>query len=171
MGLEISSQSFRATQSRHYPALAFACLPALASLAMIYADQVLGATQQSIASLASNPANAITAETLQTLRVLSSGFVITSLLWASTLAMLIDRRYVAAAAFLATAAVCSLFGVIHSPLASSPLALPWQIPLDALPTPAAARTPIVMASAYGACALVVLACGVGLPRDLKNRQS
>jgi AGZA family xanthine/uracil permease-like MFS transporter len=171
VGLEISSQSFRATPPRHYPALAFACLPALASLVMIYADQVLGATQQSIASLASNPATSMTAETLQTLRVLSSGFAITSLLWASTLAMLIDRRYASAAGFLLTAAACSLFGVIHSPLAGSPLAMPWDLPLDALPTSAAAHTPIAMASSYAATAAVVFAGGYWFAgREIKNPQ-
>lgn len=171
VGLEISSQSFHATPSRHYPALAFACLPALASLAMIYTDQVLGATQQSIASLAENQVTATTAQTLQTLRVLSSGFVITSLLWASTLAKLIDRRYAAAAGFLITAAMCSLFGIIHSPLAGSPLAMPWNLPLDALPTPAAARTPIVMASSYAATAVAVGVCGYWFAkREVRSHQ-
>ena len=159
VGLEISSQSFHATPARHYPALAFACLPALASLAMIFADQVLDATGQSIISLTKDPAAVVAAGKLQTLRVLSSGFVITSLLWASTLAMLIDRRYAAAAGFLLSAGVCSLFGIIHSPLAGSPLAMPWNLPLDQLPTPAAARTPIIMASSYFATALAVFVGG------------
>jgi AGZA family xanthine/uracil permease-like MFS transporter len=160
VGLEISSQSFHATPQRHYPALAFACLPALASLAMIFADQVLDATQHSIVSLAKNPAGAVAAANLQTLRVLSSGFVITSLLWASTLAMLIDRRYPAAAGFLLTAGLCSLFGIIHSPLNGSPLAMPWNLPLDQLPTRAAARTPAIMAAAYLATALTVFIGGL-----------
>ncbi|HWB11156.1 MAG TPA: permease [Pirellulales bacterium] len=159
VGLEISSQSFHATPPRHYPALAFACLPALASLAMIFADQVLDATQQSIFSLTKNPAAAVAAGNLQTLRVLSSGFVITSLLWASTLAMLIDRRHAAAAGFLLSASLCSLFGVIHSPLAGSPLSMPWSLPVDQLPTPAAAHTPVVMAASYFAAALAVFVGG------------
>jgi AGZA family xanthine/uracil permease-like MFS transporter len=159
VGLEISSQSFHATPPRHYPALAFACLPALASLAMIFVDQALDATQQSIVSLAQNPAGAAVAANLQTLRVLSSGFVITSLLWASTLAMLIDRRHAAAAGFLLSAGVCSLFGIIHSPLSGSPLAMPWNLPVEQLPTPDAAHTPFVMAAAYLATALAVLAGG------------
>src|SRR5205807_6615906 len=41
VGLEITSQSFRATPTRHYPALALAILPALAYLATIPADMVL----------------------------------------------------------------------------------------------------------------------------------
>ncbi|HET6882953.1 MAG TPA: permease, partial [Pirellulales bacterium] len=165
VGLEISSQSFHATPVRHYPALALACLPALASLVMIFAEQVLGATQQSIATLADQPASAALAETLQTLRVLASGFVVTGLLWASTLAMLIDRRFWSAAAFLITAAACSLFGIIHSPLAGSPLMLPWSLPINSLPFAAAARTPLVMAAAYSSMALTVVACGYWLRTD------
>ena len=42
VGLEISAQSFLATPKRHYPALVLACVPALAFLAYLYADQLLG---------------------------------------------------------------------------------------------------------------------------------
>ncbi|HEX7377864.1 MAG TPA: permease [Pirellulales bacterium] len=174
VGLEISSQSFHATPTRHYPALALACLPALASLVMIFVDQALGAMGQTIATLAREPAGGVTAESLQTLRMLSNGFVVTSLLWASTLAMLIDRRYWSAAAFLLTAAVCSLFGVIHSPLPDSPLLLPWNVPLERLPFAAAARTPLLMAAAYAAMAATAIGCGLwfcpaNAPRDRRNR--
>ena len=41
VGLEISAQSFLATPKRHYPALVLACVPALAFLAYLYADQLL----------------------------------------------------------------------------------------------------------------------------------
>ncbi|MGH7138820.1 MAG: permease, partial [Pirellulales bacterium] len=169
VGLEISSQSFRATPVRHYPALALACLPALASLVMIFADEILGVTHQSIASLARQPASVLTAESLQILRTLANGFVITSLLWASTLAMLIDRRFLAAGGFLCTAAVCSLFGVIHSPLPASPLILPWNVPIESVPFAAAAHTPVVMASAYAAMALCVVVFGYCLGRTAPER--
>ena len=42
VGLEIGAQSFRATPTRHYAALALAMLPALAYLAMIPLDMALG---------------------------------------------------------------------------------------------------------------------------------
>ena len=41
VGLEISAQSFLATPKRHYPALVLACVPALAFLAYLYAEQLL----------------------------------------------------------------------------------------------------------------------------------
>lgn len=159
VGLEIASQSFHATPERHYPALAFACLPALASLVMIFAERILGATGHSLTSLGASPATVTLADALQTLRTLSNGFVITSLLWASTLAMLIDRRYWSAAGFLSSSAACSLFGVIHSPLAGSPLALPWNLPVATLAAPSAGQTPVIMATSYTAMALVVLVGG------------
>ena len=70
-------------------------------------------------------------ETLQnemlTLRVLSGGFIVTSLLWASALAALIDHQLKRAGIYYGVAAGCVLFGLIHSPLPGSPLFLPWEL--------------------------------------------
>ena len=119
IGLEITSQSFQATPKRHYPAVALACIPALAYLALIYADKVIGENNIQL-----SPA---LGEEIQTLRILSNGYIVTSLLWASTLAAIIDRRLRTTAIFLLITAICALFGVIHSPLAGSPMYLPWQL--------------------------------------------
>ena len=62
-----------------------------------------------------------------TLRLISSGYIVTSLLWASALAAIVDRRLQAAGTFLLVAALCTLFGVIHSPLPGGSVFLPWQI--------------------------------------------
>jgi AGZA family xanthine/uracil permease-like MFS transporter len=202
VGLEITAQTFHATPRKHYAAVAFACLPAMAALALIFFDQIqgqyagqVGMLQQSLAALedsssaVSTPLSDVVQErleavketaatlenmagnpsvnkigeplgplgkNLQTIRMLAAGFIMTSLLWASTLAAIIDRRLSLAATYLAIAAVCSLFGVIHSPLPGSPLVLPWKLP-DYLPHGAAGQTPFYMAAAYGitAAALVV----------------
>jgi AGZA family xanthine/uracil permease-like MFS transporter len=61
---------------------------------------------------------------VETLRLLGNGFILSALLWAAAAAMLIDRRLLAAAAFLAVASLGSLCGVIHSPLASGGLFWP-----------------------------------------------
>lgn len=95
IGIEITAQSFHVTPRRHFAALAIACLPALAKLVMINQPQ--------------SPAN-------DTLQQLAGGFIITSLIWASALAFIIDRKFFSAAAFFLAAAVCTLFGVIHSPI-------------------------------------------------------
>ncbi|MGI8978737.1 MAG: permease [Pirellulaceae bacterium] len=118
VGLEITAQSFRATPKRHYPAVALACVPALAALAMIYVDKLvpLGA------KIAGTPMEA----EVGTLRILANGFIVTSLLWSSALAALIDRKLFWAAAFFLVAALCAAFGIIHSPAPGSPLFVPWE---------------------------------------------
>jgi AGZA family xanthine/uracil permease-like MFS transporter len=93
---------------------------------------------------------------IQTLRMLAGGFIITSLLWASAVAALIDRRMSLAAGYFAVAAGCSLFGIIHSPMPGSPLMNPFSLPSN-LPDNAAGQTPLYMAAAYGCVCLLLLA--------------
>ena len=133
VGLEITSQSFQATPRRHYPAVALACVPALASLALLFIDKLL--SEMAGKGLAFAQLGSDLQGELTTVRVLASGFVLTSLLWASALAALIDRKLVMASACFAIAAFCALFGVIHSPLPGSPLFLPWQLDSAAQATP------------------------------------
>jgi len=143
VGLEITAQSFHATPDRHYPAVALCCLPAMASLAMIFVGNVLAESGKSLDDL--SPTLALQ---IQTLRVLAAGFIVTSLLWAASLAAMIDGKLRVAAAFMACAAVASLFGVIHSPFPDSPLALPWNLPSE-LPNYAHTLSPLRVATAYG----------------------
>jgi AGZA family xanthine/uracil permease-like MFS transporter len=150
VGLEITAQSFHATPKRHYPAVALACVPAMGYLVMLFVDPLLGATGADLASLP--PA---LAGQLQTLRVLSGGFIVTSLLWASALVALLERRLATAAGVLALAALGSAFGVIHSPLPGSPLVVPWHLP--ELPEAAAPMTPVLLATGYLIAAGVLLA--------------
>lgn len=161
VGLEISAQSFLATPKRHYPALVLACVPALAFLAYLYADQILGGIgiqslseqsslrpdlRQALDALAANAVGnqpltdqLKTVESafrirpdllsdLHTVHILKQGFILTSLLWASLLAMAIDRRMNQAALFTAIAGVFTLFGLIHSPLSNNALFLPVALP-------------------------------------------
>ena len=156
IGLEITAQSYRATPKRHYAAVALACAPALAFLAMTFVDEVLVAVNTTLDDLPS----ALSVK-LYTLRILSAGFIVTSLLWSSALALLIDRRLIAAAVVFGTAAVCSFFGVIHSPLPGGPIILPWN---DYHWTPAmATQTPYHIASAYAVVAGLLLAWNATIP--------
>ncbi len=151
VGLEITAQSFRATPAHHYPALALAALPALAYLATIPLGRVL-----------TPDAPAFWQPVFITLRCLANGFIVTSLLWAASLAALLDGRSRAAAGYLLAAAVFAFFGVIHSPLADSPLGLPTQVieRLERLPAEAQAaallQTPYHWTAAYVAAALLFL---------------
>ena len=64
------------------------------------------------------------ADAVLALRLLGNGFILTALLWAAAAAMIIDRRLLAAAAFLSGASLGSLCGLIHSPLGSGGLFWP-----------------------------------------------
>ena len=122
VGLEISAQSFLATPRRHYPAVAFACLPALAFLAMNLPGRIFGdeAFQENPPALSE-----FLMTDLKTLTMLSSGFILTSLFWAWALAAGIDKRLKLASIVLAIAGAFTLFGVIHSPLLGNQLFLPF----------------------------------------------
>ncbi|WP_390621595.1 permease [Roseimaritima sediminicola] len=118
IGLEISSQSFLATPRRHYPAVALACLPALAFLALHMPGRMMPA-------VAADQVAADVQRDLLTMRMLSNSFILTSLLWAWALVAVIDRRLLLAAAVFAVTGVFTLFGVIHSPATTNSVALPF----------------------------------------------
>ena len=96
IGLEISAQSFHVTPKRHYAAIAIACLPAMAQLLKIFQSQ---------------------SEDSAIVNQLAGGFIMTSLIWASALAFIIDRKLLWAAGFFLAASLLSVLGVMHSPIA------------------------------------------------------
>jgi AGZA family xanthine/uracil permease-like MFS transporter len=158
VGLEITAQSFHATPVRHYPAVAFACIPALAYLALITINQVLPEAGKPFDQLRPGTQHWVAAAT-----ILSGGFIVTSLIWGAALAHLIDGRVGATAAALALAGVFSWFGVIHSPLPSGAIMPPSRVvaELEAQGRAAATagQTPYHWAAAYGAATAVALALG------------
>ncbi len=128
IGLEITSQSFAATPKRHYAAVGLACVPALAFLAVNFVGQMFGdplllANKISIAELK----NGALREALTTANLLSHGFIVTSLIWASALAVAIDRKLKSASLYMAIAGVCAFVGIIHSPLDNGAIFLPISI--------------------------------------------
>src|SRR5207245_1566636 len=102
---EITAQSFHATPVKHYPAVALACVPALAYLAVLALNQVLPQAKPFVEF------SAATRHWIQTATILSGGFIVTSLLWGSVLSHLIDGRIRPAVISLVLAGVCALFGV------------------------------------------------------------
>ncbi|MGE0758523.1 MAG: permease [Pirellulaceae bacterium] len=125
IGLEITAQSFYATPQRHFAAVAIACVPALAALALIYCDKLQGALLAH--GIGTDQLNSVLRAEIETVRVLASGFIVTSLLWASALAALIDRQLPRAAGYYTIAGLCSLFGIIHSPLPDNRIFWPWEL--------------------------------------------
>lgn len=151
VGLEITAQSFGATPRRHYPAVALACLPALAYLVLIYVSPLVAAPE------AWNRLPPTQQHEIDAMRILAGGFIITSLLWSAMLASLIDRRLGAAALYLLVAALASLFGVIHSPLPGNPMFLAWSMPPGL--TAWQYSVPWRLATGYALAALVFAAWG------------
>jgi len=113
-GLFLSQASFQHTSP---------WAPVDQSIGKVFGDPALIGAQVSIESIQ----NKTLAAEVQTLRILSNGFIVTSLLWASAMAAIIDRRLAIAATFFAVTAAATLFGVIHSPFSDGRMFLPWQI--------------------------------------------
>ena len=155
IGLEITAQSYHATPRRHYAALALACVPAMAKLVVIYAGQIIGVSGSSLEVIFQR--DATLGHALQTMQMLSGGFIVTSLLWASLLAAIIDRRLYLSGLVLVICGAFTLFGVMHSPFPDEQLFWPWAIP--ELPEAAAEQTPIHMAAAYFVAAALMFAWG------------
>ena len=157
VGLEITAQSFHATPIKHYPAVALACVPALAYLAVLALKQVLGEAKPF--EQWSPPAQ----HWFQTVTILSGGFIVTSLLWGSILTHLIDGRVRPAVISLVLAGACALFGVIHSPLPAGPIVLPneaiRQLNEQKRFEASKLQTPYHWAAAYGVSAALLLALG------------
>jgi AGZA family xanthine/uracil permease-like MFS transporter len=158
VGLEITAQSFQATAKRHYPAVALACVPALAYLALIALNQVLPETGKPFDQL-SLPVQ----RWVETVLILANGFIVTSLLWATTLVHLIENKVRAAALTMGMAAVFAWFGIIHSPLPASPI-LPAgevvaRLEKEGRAKAAELQTPFHTSGAYVAVAVVVLGIG------------
>ena len=159
VGLEITAQSFRATPTRHYPAVALACVPALAYLATLAIGTFVAPDPGTFAALRPDKQ-----QYLQTMTILAGGFIVASLLWGTTLAHLIDGRTRPAIVALLLAAACSLFGVIHSPLPGSPIVAPGEaihlLRQAGRFEATAAQTPYHWAAAYGLAALLLVALDV-----------
>jgi AGZA family xanthine/uracil permease-like MFS transporter len=158
VGLEITAQSFQATPRRHYPAVALACVPALAYLALIAINRVLPETGKPFSAL--SPA---VQHWVETDLILSNGFIVTSLLWGTALAHLIDGRLRASAATTLLAGSFAWFGVIHSPLPSGPIIPPSEavarLKEEGRFQAAERQTPYHWAAAYGAVTVTLLAIG------------
>ncbi len=165
VGLEITAQSFHATPARHYPALVFAMLPALAYLITIPVKSIVGDVP-TVPLLRDGPM------VMQTLYCLSNGFIITGMLWAAALAMIIDGRLRWAAGYFAIAAGCTLVGIIHSPLPAETVGLPHAV-LAAVPPlfqeAVRYQTPYHWAGAYGLIVVVLALLEVVRPKE-KERE-
>ena len=163
VGLEIAAQSFLATSRRHYAAVALACVPALAFLAINFPNQMFGDARLFDAGINSGTlADPELKAKLATLGILSSGFILVSLLWAWILAAIIDHKFTTASIVLLFTATFTLFGLIHSPLpGNNRIYLPfgpesWG---DLVLTAELRATTLEYAGGYAAAALLLFVWG------------
>ncbi len=118
IGIEITAQSFHATNKKYYAALAVAFLPAIAKLTSIV---VLDYTFE-ISEMSDRLAHS-----WLYLNVLAGGFIFTSVIWASATANMVDRKYFSAGICFALGGVFTLFGIMHSPLTGDKMFLPTDM--------------------------------------------
>lgn len=137
IGLEVLAQAFTATPARHGAAVSLAVLPSIAFLISLEIGALLPAGASLTGELA---------ETVGVLKLLSSGFIITALLWGAAAAELIDGRFIRSGLYFFAAALLCLFGVIHSPAPQGTLFLPWQ----------AGATSLQLAAAYFVLGAIVV---------------
>ncbi len=145
IGIEITAQAFEATPRRHFKAIALAFLPTIAYLVQIEHGLMLGNLGKKAADLSGE-----LLVSYRTTLVLGNGFIVTSLLWGAAFASLLDHKLRGAAAFLLICAVATLCGVIHSPLESGAMFLPWAPPEQFV---------WHLAAGYGVMALAFLGLG------------
>lgn len=139
IGLEITSQAFKATPREHYDAVALAFIPIVADLVLIQMKQTITGLGKGAADLSGQ-----LAATYQTVLVMANGFILTALIWATLLTFIIERRFRLAALFSGLGAVFSLVGLIHSPYEDGRLFWPGG---------ADSSLPGSFAAAYGLIAL------------------
>ncbi len=157
IGIEITAQSFHVTPRRHYAALAVACIPAIAKLVMIYLGQFVNALD--VPGLPPH-----LQELWLHLSVLAGGFILTSLIWASATARIIDRRFIGASIYFAVGGLLTLFGLMHSPLIGDKMFWPWE--MDAF-EPEQKKIIIEFAATYLVMALLMFGLGTIMKNEIE----
>ncbi|MDP9039912.1 MAG: NCS2 family permease [Acidobacteriota bacterium] len=110
-GLITVGQAFSEVPRNHGVAVAMGLLPLLAQWAATLLDTVLRAAGSSLARVTPHlEANLAIAGIF----ALGQGALLISLVWAAAIACILDRRFAAAAAWLAAAAALSALGLIHA---------------------------------------------------------
>jgi len=159
VGLEMGAQSFAATPKRHYTAVALAMIPALAVLGEgliidgVMQDPAIRGAGITSASLLPNNQT-----TLEVIHLLNGGFIITSLLWASALAAIIDRQLSRASLYFLICGIFTLFGIMHSPLVNNEMFLlpfPGLSPdsFGIMTDPELVKKVVTLAASYGLVAI------------------
>lgn len=148
VALDITTQAFQATPQKHAAAMVLGFLPSVAYLVSIKAGNPAWISPERFVELATTLDGHGLPE-LAVIVTLGNGFIITSMLWISAVAAMIDGRLLRASGCLLIAAVLTLFGLIHSVDPRGGIYLPWE--LQGLP----AAVMVQFAGAYVALAAML----------------
>ena len=112
IGIIITAQAFQESPKHHALAVAMGLFPALAAWGLTLVEATLRAAGTSLGALGSAPF----AGNLPILGMiaLDRGFILTSMHWAAFTAALLDRKFLAAAGWMAGMAFFSWVGLVHS---------------------------------------------------------
>jgi len=111
IGLVITAQAFQASPQPHALAVAAGLIPALAAWLLVQIETALRIANTDLVSTAARFAPNLH---IHGVIALSQGFLITSIIYASVIALVIDHKFKHAAAWLLAAAVFSAIGLIHA---------------------------------------------------------
>src|SRR5438445_8214765 len=149
IAIHITMQAFEATPQKYFAAVVMAFVPAVSRMLAIKLGDPAIVPPANFAQAYANADHGL--PELAVIVILGNGFIITSMVWASFVAALIDHRPRRAMMIVVLGGVLTLFGIIHSVDPNGSIYLPWT--LDA-----AARSLVWQFTA----AYMVLAATLGL---------
>jgi AGZA family xanthine/uracil permease-like MFS transporter len=111
IGLIITAQAFREVPRKHSVAVAFGLMPALAAWALLLIETTLRKAGASLYDIAPKFGGDLYVYGIISL---SQGFMLTCMILSAMMVFVVERQFLKAAVWTATAAVLSFFGVIHA---------------------------------------------------------
>jgi AGZA family xanthine/uracil permease-like MFS transporter len=126
VAIEITCQAFMAGPRRYAPAVVMTLLPTIANLIVIKLNNPNLVPPERFQAMLKAPGKEL--PDLLLIVALGNGFILTSMLWGSITAHLIDRKVRAAVVYTLICAGCAYFGLIHSALPDGNMYFPWNLP-------------------------------------------
>jgi adenine/guanine/hypoxanthine permease len=151
-GLVTVAQAVTEVEPRQAIAVVFGLIPPVAQWALQIADVVARKAGSSLFALAPRMGSDLA---LGGLIALGQGSLLTSMLWAATLALILEQKFHRAAAWLLATAVLSMIGIIHG----------YRLTPGGVESTVGWWVSPQFAFAYGAGALFLLGCGWWMRRS------
>ncbi|TDR44929.1 AGZA family xanthine/uracil permease-like MFS transporter [Tahibacter aquaticus] len=126
VAIDITTQAFEATPRQHAAAMVLGFLPSVAYMLAIKLGNPAWIAPEKLAELA-GALDGHGLPEVAVIKTLGNGFIITSMLWITSVVAMIDGRLRRACVVLLVAATLTAFGVIHSVDPRGGLHLPWQL--------------------------------------------